>query len=103
MEISVLKPMGNRIVVKQDDLEEKVGSLYVSEAHKDKPTTGVVLAVGVGEWDTTKQDYIPTHAKVGDKVAYAKYGGTPFHDKELGDVIILNDADVLVVIKPKED
>ena len=44
-----LKPLGDRIIVKQDEAQETTaGGLYIAPDSKEKPQTGVVLAVGEG-------------------------------------------------------
>ena len=45
-----LKPLGDRIVVKQDEAQETTaGGLYIAAESKEKPQTGVDLAVGDGK------------------------------------------------------
>ena len=40
-----LKPLGDRIIVKQDEAQETTaGGLYIAPDSKEKPQTGVVLA-----------------------------------------------------------
>lgn len=91
-----LKPLGDRVIVKQDDVEETTaGGLLLSSGSKEKPTTGVVLAVGdgrVADDGTT----IPVPVAVGDRVIYGKYGGT---EVEIGGetVIILRTDDIYAI------
>ncbi|BAK45636.1 co-chaperone GroES [Eggerthella sp. YY7918] len=71
-----LKPLGDRVIIKQDEAEEKTASgLYLASEAKEKPQTGEVLAVGEGKLDKDG-NLIPVPVKVGDKVLYGKYGGT---------------------------
>ena len=91
-----LKPLGDRVIVKQDDVEETTaGGLLLSSGSKEKPTTGVVLAVGDGII-TDEGKTIPVPVKVGDHVIYGKYGGT---EVEIGGetVIILRTDDIYAV------
>lgn len=45
-----LKPLGDRIIVKQDEAQETTaGGLYIAAESKEKPQSGVVLAVGEGK------------------------------------------------------
>ena len=47
-----LKPLGDRVIVKQDEAEETTASgLYLATEAKEKPQTGTVLAVGEGKLD----------------------------------------------------
>ena len=71
-----LKPLGDRVIVKRDEVEDKTASgLYLSRESKEKPQTGVVVAVGEGKRDKDGA-LIPMPVKVGDKVLYGKFGGT---------------------------
>ena len=71
-----LKPLGDRVIVKRDEVEDKTASgLYLSREYKEKPQTGVVVAVGEGKRDKDGA-LIPMPVKVGDKVLYGKFGGT---------------------------
>ena len=49
--------------------------MYLSRESKEKPQTGVVVAVGEGKRDKDGA-LIPMPVKVGDKVLYGKFGGT---------------------------
>ena len=71
-----LKPLGDRVIVKRDEVEDKTASgLYLSRESKEKPQTGVGVAVGEGKRDKDGA-LIPMPVKVGDKVLYGKFGGT---------------------------
>ena len=71
-----LKPLGDRVIVKRDEVEDKTASgLYLSRESKEKPQTGVVVSVGEGKRDKDGA-LIPMPVKVGDKVLYGKFGGT---------------------------
>lgn len=61
-----LQPIGTRLLVKPDAADEKVGSFYVPEGNKEKPTKGEVIAVGSGVDGIT----------VGDRIVYGKYRAT---------------------------
>ena len=77
-----LKPLGDRIIVKQDEAEETTASgLYLASGSKEKPTTGIVLAVGEGKLNDNG-DYLPMPVKFGDRVVYGKYGGTRHRDRD---------------------
>jgi len=85
-----IKPLGERVVVKPEKEEKKTkGGIYLPDtASKEKPQKGEVIAVG--------PDF--KGVKKGDKVIFAKYGGTEIKmDEE--DYLILSTDDVLAVIK----
>jgi chaperonin GroES len=92
-----LKPLGDRVVLKPIEREERTKSgIVLPETAKEKPQEGLVEAVGTGRIldNGTK---VPMELKVGDKVLYAKYAGNEF---KLDDVeyLIVSEKDVLAVI-----
>ena len=92
-----LKPLGDRIVVEPIEQEEiTAGGIVLPETAKEKPQQGKVLAAGPGARDDDGKR-IPMDVKVGDKVLYAKYGGTEFKldGKKL---LILRESDILGTI-----
>ena len=89
-----LQPLADRVLVKPTEKEEKTKSgIYLPDTAKEKPQEGVILAVGPGKvGDDGKR--IPMDLKVGDRVIYAKYGGTEIKvDDE--DLMILRESDIL--------
>ena len=77
-----LKPLGDRVIVKQDEAEETTaGGLILAHDAKEKPQTGVVLKVGEGKLDKDG-NLVPVPVKEGDRVLYGKYGGRG-HDSSL--------------------
>lgn len=88
-----LKPLGDRLVVRALEAEEKTASgLYLPDQAKEKPQRGKVLAVGPGRYEDGKR--IPMLVAEGDEVVYSKYGGTEITlDGE--EYIILREVDVL--------
>ena len=89
-----LQPMGDRLVVKPIQSEEKTKSgIYLPDTAKEKPQEGKVIAVGPGRM-TDEGKRIPPDVKVGDIVIYTKYGGSEIKidDEEL---IIMRESDIL--------
>lgn len=92
-----LKPLGDRVVIKQVEAEEKTksGIILTSQA-QEKPQEAVVVAVGPG---TVKDgEKVPMEVKEGDKVIYSKYAGTQvkFEGEEL---IIVKESDILAIVE----
>ena len=91
-----LKPVGDRIVVKQDEAQETTaGGLYIAADSKEKPQTSVVLAVGEGKINN-EGNHLPMPVKEGDRVLYGKYGGTEV-DVDGEKVMILRADDIYAV------
>jgi chaperonin GroES len=92
-----LKPLGDRVIVKQDEVEETTASgLYIASGAKEKPTSGVVVAVGAGKL-TEEGKHLPMPVKEGDRVIYGKFGGTEIEVE--GEKVIILRADDLYAIR----
>ena len=92
-----LKPLGDRIVVKSLDPQEKTKSgLVVPDTAKEKPQEGKVIAVGPGRL-LDEGGVKALEVKNGDRVLYGKYSGTEV-SLEGEDYLILREDDVLAVV-----
>jgi len=89
-----LQPLADRVLVKPMEKEEKTKSgIYLPDTAKEKPQEGEIMAVGPGKM-TDDGKRIPMDLKVGDRVIYAKYGGTEIKlDEE--ELMILRESDIL--------
>ena len=93
-----LKPLQDRVIVKQSEAEEKTASgILLPDAAKEKPTKGKVIAAGPGKLDD-KGKAMTLSVKVGDQVYYGKYSGT---DVEVDGqkFVILREQDILGVLE----
>ena len=89
-----LQPLADRVLVKPIEKEEKTKSgIYLPDTAKEKPQEGEVIAVGPGRIDDNGKR-IPMELKVGDKVIYAKYGGTEIKVDDI-EMMILRESDIL--------
>ena len=104
-------PVGYRILVKQDLVETKVGSIIVKSAEQEDReqaghSRGTVMALGpdcyVGEKFKTG-----AWCKVGDRVMYPNHAGKKFKESELNNTFdsndkqfwqLMNDEDIIGVI-----
>ncbi|MEA3226215.1 MAG: co-chaperone GroES [Planctomycetota bacterium] len=93
-----LKPLDDRIVIKQSDAEEKsAGGILLPDSAQEKPQIGKVVATGPGKLlDDGKRGQMSVKKK--DEVFYAKYSGS---DVEIdGDsYVILRESDVLGIVE----
>jgi len=81
-----IQPMGTRVLVQPLEQESKTASgLLLPETAKEKPQTGLIVAVGDDE---------DIKLKVNDKVLFAKYSGTEFK-LDGSDYLLLESSDVL--------
>ena len=92
--VAKLQPLADRVVVKPIEREEKTkGGIFLPDTAKEKPQEGKVVAVGPGR-RAEDGKLIGMEVKVGDRVLYAKYGGTEIKiDDE--DLVILRENDIL--------
>jgi len=93
-----LKPLGDHVLVEPvEEIEIKPGGIIIPDAAKEKPTEGIVRAVGPGKRDEDGKR-IPMEVKEGDRVLITKYGGTEIklEDKEYK---ILNSGDLLAALE----
>jgi chaperonin GroES len=93
-----LKPLGDRVLVEPvEEKETKKGGIIIPDTAKEKPTEGIVRALGTGKTDDDGKK-IPFEVKVGDRVLVSKYGGTEvkLDGKEYK---ILNSDDILGIIE----
>jgi len=91
-----LKPLGDRVVVKATEAEEKTrGGIILPDTAKDKPQEGEVVAVGPGRVLDNGTRVTPD-VKVGDKVIYSKYGGTEIKVDDV-EYLVIRESDLLAV------
>ncbi len=93
-----LRPLDDRIVIKQSDAEEKTtGGIILPDTAKEKPQIGKVVAAGPGKLlDNGKLSKMSV--KKNDKVIYAKYMGNEVEiDREK--YVILQESDVLGIVE----
>src|SRR4029077_7898346 len=87
-----LQPLEDRVGIQpSDEAESMGGGLYIPDTAKEKPTQGEVIAVGPGRFE--KGARVAMDLKVGDKVIYGKYSGTPF----------TLDGDEVIIIKASHE
>ncbi len=92
-----LKPLGDRIVVKALEAQDKTKSgLVLPDSAKEKPQEGKVIAVGPGRL-LDEGGVKSLEVKNGDRVLYGKYAGTEI-SLEGTDYLILREEDVLAIV-----
>ena len=93
-----LRPLQDRVIVKQQEAEEKTKSgIYLPDAAKEKPTTGKVVAVGPGKLDENGKP-MELSVRAGDTVYYGKWSGTEV-EVEGTKYVILRETDLLGVLE----
>lgn len=101
------KPIGYRLIVKPEVVEEKTKSgIYIPDEAKDqnqwKQSRGTVVSMGALSFTTGKpgsDGYIvfPDRPKPGDTVHFREYAGYAWKTEEGERYVTLNDDDVMAV------
>jgi chaperonin GroES len=93
----MIKPIGDRVVIKVVEREEKTASgLFLPDTAKEKPQEGEIVAVGSGK--VVGNAVLPLELNVGDRVIYSKYAGTEVKYEGV-EYLLLREADVLAVVE----
>lgn len=93
----MLKPLGDRVVVRALEREEKTASgILLPDTAKEKPQEGEIVAVGPGRYEDGTR--VALDVKVGDKVIFSKYAGTEIKVNN-EEVLILRESDILAIIE----
>lgn len=92
-----IKPLGERVVIKKLEAEEKTKSgIVLTGTAKERPQEAEVVAVGPGA--VVDGNRVAMEVKVGDKVLYSKYAGTEVKvDGE--EYTILKQDDILAIVE----
>jgi len=92
-----LKPLGDKVVLQYQDVEEKTESgIILPDSAKEKSQEAVVIAVGPGKCKDGQK--VPMQVKEGDKVILSEYGGT---EVKIGDeeYKIVSQDDILAIVE----
>lgn len=94
---TTILPVADRVVVKPIQREEVTPSgIVIPDTAKEKPQEGTVVAVGPGKL-TEVGDHLPLQVQEGDRILFAKYGGTEFV-LEGEELLVLRESDILAII-----
>jgi chaperonin GroES len=86
------------VVIRRLEGEEKTkGGIIIPDTAKEKPSEGVVVAVGPGARDERGERVLPG-IKAGDRILFGKWSGTEVKvDGE--DLLIMKETDVMGIIE----
>ncbi|CAM1658553.1 10 kDa chaperonin [Streptococcus oralis] len=93
----MLKPLGDRVVLKIEEKEQTVGGFVLAGSAQEKPKTAQVVATGQGV-RTLNGDLVVPSVKAGDRVLVEAHAGIDVKD---GDetYIIVGEANILAIIE----
>ena len=97
----MVMPLGSRVLIRpftKEELTKKnsFGIILPDSGSKDKSEQGTVLAVGPGEWRDGR--LVAPTVKVGNKVAFSKYG---FEDISVNgeELFLIEEKNILAILK----
>jgi len=93
-----IHPLFDNVLIRPLEAETKTASgIILPDTVKEKPQTGVVMAVGQGSWNEDGDKRLPMQVKVGEKVMYKKWGGNEV--KVAGEEwMLVEQKDILAIV-----
>jgi chaperonin GroES len=92
------RPLHDRVVVRRLDGEEKTkGGIIIPDNAKEKPSEGIIEAVGPGARDESGK-VVALDVKAGDRVLFGKWSGTEVK-VDGQDLLIMKESDIMGVIE----
>jgi chaperonin GroES len=93
-----LQPIGNRVLVRRLEQEEKLkGGIFIPDTAKKKQEQAEVIAIGTGKADKNGQ-IIPIPVKVGDIILMEKYSGQDVKIDDQ-DYVIVKAEDLIAIVE----
>lgn len=103
-----LKPLQDWALIQRIEPKEMTAAgIIIPDSAKDKPTEGVVLAIGPGKFETEKGEkkekgkkkkFVPTVLKPGQRIIYGKYSAREFEfDRDT--IVLVREEDVLGIVE----
>lgn len=95
------RPLHDRVVVRRVDSEEKTaGGIIIPDTAKEKPSEGIVEAVGPGARDENGK-IVALDVKAGDRVLFGKWSGTEVKiDGE--ELLIMKESDIMGILEGRK-
>ena len=93
----MLKPLGDRVVLKIEEKEQTVGGFVLAGSAQEKTKTAKVVAIGQGV-RTLSGELVAPSVKVGDQVLVEAHAGIEVKD---GDekYVIMGEANILAIVE----
>lgn len=95
---SMIKPLGNRVLVQRAKAQTTKGGILLPDTAQEKPKEGIVVAVGPGKTDESGKTE-PMELKVGDRVLFSSYSGTEVKNlAEEEEYLVMSQDDILGIL-----
>jgi len=92
-----IRPLHDKVLVERIEGEQKTaGGIIIPDTAKEKPMEGKIVAVGNGARDENGKVH-PLDVKQGDKVLFAKWGGTEIK-VDGKEYLIMKESDILAIV-----
>ena len=93
----MLKPLGDRVVLKIEEKEQTVGGFVLAKSAQEETKTATVVAIGQGV-RTLSGELVAPSVKVGDQVLVEAHAGIEVKD---GDekYVIVGEANILAIVE----
>ena len=93
----MLKPLGDRVVLKIEEKEQTVGGFVLAGSAQEKTKTAKVVAIGQGV-RTLSGELVAPSVRVGDQVLVEAHAGIEVKD---GDekYVIVGEANILAIVE----
>lgn len=93
----MIKPLGDRVVLRAIEREDKTASgILLPDTAKEKPQEAEVVAVGPGRYEDGH--LVAVDVKVGDRVLFSKYAGTEVKYDAV-EYLVVRESDILAVVE----
>ena len=93
-----VRPLYDRVLIKRiEEPQMTTGGLFLPDKAKEKPSIGIVIAVGQGRLGEDATLY-PLAVSVGDQVAFGRYAGVEIQVAG-EDHMVLREDEVLGIIE----
>ena len=92
------RPLHDRVLVRRIEANEKTaGGIIIPDTAKEKPSEGIIEAVGPGARDESGK-IVPLDVKAGDRILFGKWSGTEVKiDGQ--DLLIMKESDIMGVLE----
>ena len=102
LDYTKVRPLHDHILLKRVQAENKIGSIIIPDAAKEKPAEGVVMAVGPGRIHNETGRRVEPSVRVGDRVLFGKYSGNQIAGLQAREVeyMMVREDEILAVVEP---
>lgn len=98
MELSKVRPLGDRVTLREAKREEKIGSIYVPGNASDQSPARRAEVIAVGPGKVVDGKIVEPRVKAGEQVLFGKYSGTEI-EVDGAKIIVCREEDLLGVIE----